>query len=91
MRAPAAAVVGLALAGCGEQAAAPAVAPPPEPFAVAAEERPRPSQWTRLLTQRYQDDELFTLEDINFGFIRPSDSNDDKKPARAIRHTKKSV
>ena len=39
MRAPAAAVVGLALAGCGEQAAAPAVAPQPEPFAVAAEER----------------------------------------------------
>ena len=47
-----------------------------EGLAVTAEDRPRPSAWTRLITQRYLDDELFTLENINFGFIRPSDSND---------------
>jgi hypothetical protein len=47
-----------------------------EGLAVTAEDRPRPSAWTRLITQRYLDDELFTLDDINFGFIRPSDSND---------------
>jgi predicted Zn-dependent protease len=47
-----------------------------EGLAVTAEDRPRPSAWTRLLTQRYADDELFTLDNINFGFIRPSDSND---------------
>lgn len=47
-----------------------------EGLAVSAEDRPRPSQWTRLLTQRYGDDALFTLDDINFGFIRPSNSND---------------
>jgi tetratricopeptide (TPR) repeat protein len=47
-----------------------------EGLAVTAEDRPRPSAWTRLITQRYTDDELFTLDNINFGFIRPSDSND---------------
>jgi predicted Zn-dependent protease len=47
-----------------------------EGLAVTAEDRPRPSAWTRLITQRYLDEELFTLENINFGFIRPSDSND---------------
>lgn len=47
-----------------------------EGLAVTAEDRPRPSAWTRLITQRYLDDELFTLDNINFGFIRPSDSND---------------
>jgi len=47
-----------------------------EGLAVTAEDRPRPSQWTRLLTQRYNDGDLFTLDNINFGFIRPSNSND---------------
>jgi Flp pilus assembly protein TadD len=47
-----------------------------EGLAVSAEDRPRPGAWTRLLTQRYLDDDLFTLDNINFGFIRPSDSND---------------
>jgi predicted Zn-dependent protease len=47
-----------------------------EGLAVSAEDRPRPSAWLKLLTQRYADDDLFTLDNINFGFIRPSDSGD---------------
>jgi predicted Zn-dependent protease len=47
-----------------------------EGLAVRAENRPRPGSWMRLLTQRWLDDDLFTLDDINFGFIRPQDSDD---------------
>ncbi len=47
-----------------------------EGLAVRAEELPRPGDWVRLITQRYRDGELYTLENINFGFIRPSNSND---------------
>ena len=47
-----------------------------EGLAVEAEERPRPSDWTRLLTRRYRENKLFTLADINFGFIRPATSED---------------
>jgi predicted Zn-dependent protease len=47
-----------------------------EGLAVSEEKRPRPASWIRLLTRRYKDDALFTLDDINFGFIRPSNSDD---------------
>jgi cellulose synthase operon protein C len=47
-----------------------------EGLAVTAEDRPRPDAWIRLLTRRYKDDALYTLDDINFGFIRPSSSDD---------------
>jgi cellulose synthase operon protein C len=47
-----------------------------EGMAVDAEERPMPDEWQRLITQRAKEGKLFTLETINFGFIRPSTSQD---------------
>jgi predicted Zn-dependent protease len=47
-----------------------------EGLAVEAEERPRPSDWTRLIAQRHREGKLFTLADINFGFIRPASSRE---------------
>jgi predicted Zn-dependent protease len=47
-----------------------------EGLAVGAEDRPHPDAWLRLITRRYKDGTLYTLDEINFGFIRPSNSDD---------------
>ncbi len=43
-----------------------------EGLAVEAEGYPRPALWDQLIASRVPTGDLFTLEDINFGFIRPS-------------------
>ena len=47
-----------------------------EALAVWSEGYPRPQEWSELLARRAADGELFNLDDINFGFIRPSSSAD---------------
>lgn len=47
-----------------------------EALAVWCEQVPRPSAWNALLARRLAQDRLFTLENLNFGFIRPSSCDD---------------
>lgn len=47
-----------------------------EALAVLNEDFPRPPSWNRLLASRLADDSLFTLDTINFGFIRPESPGD---------------
>ncbi len=44
-----------------------------EALAVRSEGFPRPPAWTELLAKRHAEDTLFTLDDINHGFVRPGD------------------
>ncbi len=47
-----------------------------EALAVLNEDFPRPEIWNNLLAARVPKGELFNLDDINLGFIRPKSSND---------------
>ncbi|MEQ8791178.1 MAG: tetratricopeptide repeat protein [Pirellulaceae bacterium] len=47
-----------------------------EALAVWHEDMPRPPSWLRVLARRAREDSLFTLDNINLGFIRPSSSDD---------------
>jgi tetratricopeptide (TPR) repeat protein len=47
-----------------------------EALAVLNEETPRPEAWDRLLASRVPKGEVFNLDNINFGFIRPGSSDD---------------
>lgn len=47
-----------------------------EALAVWNEGYPRPQDWNELLAARHQKNELFNLDTINFGFIRPQSSDD---------------
>jgi len=47
-----------------------------EALAVLNEETPRPEMWDRLLAARVPKGEVFNLDNINFGFIRPASSDD---------------
>ncbi|PHR92735.1 MAG: hypothetical protein COA78_33270 [Blastopirellula sp.] len=47
-----------------------------EAMAVTHESEERPPEWNRLLAQRVAAKDLFNLDTINYGFIRPKDSND---------------
>ena len=47
-----------------------------EALAVLNEGFPRPESWNRLLAQRHAAGTLFTLDNINLGFIRPDSSDD---------------
>jgi len=47
-----------------------------EALAVWNEDMPRPPSWLQVLARRAREDDLFTLDDINLGFIRPASSDD---------------
>ncbi len=47
-----------------------------EALAVSQEDAPRPFIWSRLLADAARRDRLFTLESINWGFIRPKRPGD---------------
>ncbi|QDU97683.1 tetratricopeptide repeat protein [Lignipirellula cremea] len=47
-----------------------------EALAVLYENQPRPTAWLEVLAKRAADDDLFTLETINFGFARPKNGDD---------------
>jgi Flp pilus assembly protein TadD len=47
-----------------------------EGIAVHLEDQPRPAKWTEILAKRARADDLFDLDDITFGFIRPKSSDD---------------
>ncbi len=47
-----------------------------EALAVLNEETPRPEMWDRLLATRVPKGDVFNLDNINFGFIRPGSSDD---------------
>jgi Flp pilus assembly protein TadD len=47
-----------------------------EALAVWSEGQPRPQVWSEVLVRRARRGDLFTLETINFGFIRPHSSDD---------------
>ncbi len=47
-----------------------------EALAVLSEETARPEMWDRLLAARVPKGDVFNLDDINFGFIRPGSSDD---------------
>jgi tetratricopeptide (TPR) repeat protein len=47
-----------------------------EALAVLNEDSPRPESWDRLLASRVPKGEVFNLDNINFGFIRPGSSDD---------------
>ncbi len=47
-----------------------------ESLAVLSEETPRPETWDRLLAARVPKGDVFNLDNINFGFIRPGSSDD---------------
>jgi cellulose synthase operon protein C len=47
-----------------------------EGLAVHQEAQPRPRDWTAVLARRAKADELFTLDDITLGFVRPKSSED---------------
>lgn len=47
-----------------------------EGLAVQLENQPRPADWNKLLVKRADAGKLFKLEDITFGFIRPSNHDD---------------
>lgn len=42
-----------------------------EGLAVRNEQMPRPPSWTKALRDRYESNDLFTLDTILFGFVRP--------------------
>jgi tetratricopeptide (TPR) repeat protein len=47
-----------------------------EGVAVHLENQPRPKKWTELLVSRSKDGELFNLDTLTLGFIRPQSSDD---------------
>ena len=47
-----------------------------EALAVRSEGYPRRPDWTKLLAKRHAEDTLFTLENINHGFLRPGAGDD---------------
>ena len=47
-----------------------------EALAVRSEGYPRPPDWTKLLSKRHAEDTLFSLDDINHGFLRPGAGED---------------
>lgn len=47
-----------------------------EALAVGSEGFPRPQNWNELLTERVPKNQLFNLDTINLGFVRPQSSND---------------
>lgn len=47
-----------------------------EGLAVHLEDAPRPAEWNKLLVSRADAGKLFDLDDITFGFIRPSNHDD---------------
>jgi len=47
-----------------------------EALAVEVEAHPRPQEWNALLLERVPKGELFTLDTINLGFVRPASSLD---------------
>lgn len=47
-----------------------------EALAVEVEDHPRPQEWNELLVARAPKGELFNLETINLGFVRPASSAD---------------
>jgi Flp pilus assembly protein TadD len=47
-----------------------------EGLAVHLEDQPRPADWNKLLVKRADAGKLFKLDDITFGFIRPSNHDD---------------
>jgi tetratricopeptide (TPR) repeat protein len=47
-----------------------------EGLAVHLENQPRPAEWNKILLTRADDGKLFKLDDITFGFIRPSNHDD---------------
>ncbi len=47
-----------------------------EALAVWHEGFPRPASWDEILTRRYSEDKLFTLDTINLGFVRPKTGDD---------------
>ncbi|MBI1901034.1 MAG: tetratricopeptide repeat protein [Planctomycetia bacterium] len=47
-----------------------------EGLATHNENYPRPESWNQILAQRMADKKLFTLEDVNLGFIRPQSGDD---------------
>ncbi len=47
-----------------------------EGLAVHLENQPRPADWNKLLLKRADAGKLFKLDDITFGFIRPSNHDD---------------
>lgn len=47
-----------------------------EGLAVHLENQPRPADWNKLLVKRADAGKLFKLDDITFGFIRPSNHDD---------------
>lgn len=47
-----------------------------EGIAVRLENTPRPPEWNLLLRKRLEADQLFTLKDITWGFVRPSSHED---------------
>jgi Tfp pilus assembly protein PilF len=47
-----------------------------EGLAVQQEGQPRPRDWTAVLARRTKAGELFTLDDITLGFVRPKSSDD---------------
>jgi tetratricopeptide (TPR) repeat protein len=47
-----------------------------ESLAVRLEDAPRPAEWDEILARRHASSSLFTLANINSGFIRPKSSDD---------------
>lgn len=47
-----------------------------EALAVEVEDHPRPQEWNELLVKRVPKGELFNLDTINLGFVRPASSAD---------------
>jgi tetratricopeptide (TPR) repeat protein len=47
-----------------------------EALAVEVEEHARPPEWNALLVERVPKGELYNLDTINLGFVRPASSND---------------
>ncbi|RCS41293.1 hypothetical protein DTL42_22260 [Bremerella cremea] len=47
-----------------------------EALAVSYESEQRPPDWNQILARRLAEDNVFNLESINYGFIRPKDQDD---------------
>ncbi|MEZ6110932.1 MAG: tetratricopeptide repeat protein [Pirellulaceae bacterium] len=47
-----------------------------EGLAVSHEDLPRPTEWNAILARRARAEQLFTLDNINLGFIRPGNTDD---------------
>lgn len=47
-----------------------------EALAVEVEDHPRPPEWNKLLAERVPKGDLFNLENINLGFVRPKSPDD---------------